>query len=72
VHHLLGASERHAQANACARLLVLYWLCTLDSVAGITKFEADVNYWIEFAAVNAILASLGLQVTLEATASLGR
>ena len=27
------------------------------------------NYWIEFAAVNAILASLGVRVALEATAS---
>jgi hypothetical protein len=62
-------SARPWQSTGTPRLLVLYWLFTLVSVAGIIKFGADVNYWIEFAAVNAILASLGVQVMLKVTAS---
>jgi hypothetical protein len=62
-------SARPWQGTGAPRLLVLYWLFALVSVAGIVKFGADVNYWIEFAAVNAILASLGVRAALEAATS---
>ena len=42
------------------RLLVLYWLATMPSVAGIIKVGANHNYWIELAAVNAVLATLAI------------
>lgn len=42
------------------RLLVLYWLASLLPLAGIAKAGADHNYWIEFAAVTAVLATAGV------------
>lgn len=40
------------------RLLVFYWLATTVSITGIIKVGANHNYWIEFAAPNAVLATL--------------
>jgi hypothetical protein len=42
------------------RLLVIYWLATTLSITGIIKVGANHNYWIEFAALNAVLATLGI------------
>jgi len=42
------------------RLIVTYWLTSLISVAGIVKVGANHNYWIEFAAPTAVLATLGI------------
>jgi hypothetical protein len=46
------------------RLLVLYWVLTAIAIVGITKAGANRNYWIEFAAANAILASLAIWTCL--------
>jgi hypothetical protein len=42
-----------------ARLLVLYWGLSGASLLGLAKVGAGSNYWIEFAAVTAILAARG-------------
>jgi len=43
-----------------SRLLVVYWLATALSLVGVAKFGASYNYWIEFAASTAVLATVGL------------
>jgi hypothetical protein len=53
-------SAQPFRGRSARELLTLYWLITLVSVAGIAKIGADVNYWIEFAAANAVVASLGV------------
>ena len=42
------------------RLVTLYWPTTAISVLGIIKVGANHNYWIELAAANAVLGTLGL------------
>jgi hypothetical protein len=42
------------------RLVVVYWLATALSLLGVAKFGASYNYWIEFAAATAVLATVGL------------
>ena len=41
-------------------LLGLYWLFALLPIVGLAKVGASQNYWIEFAAITAILATAGL------------
>jgi len=43
-----------------SRLLVLYWGCTALPLVGLAKVGSNYNYWIEFAAATAMLATLGL------------
>ncbi|HTD79652.1 MAG TPA: hypothetical protein VK898_18595, partial [Chloroflexota bacterium] len=42
------------------RLIVCYWVASMISVAGIAKMGANHNYWIELAAANSMLVSLGI------------
>src|SRR5919199_3839288 len=42
------------------RLLLLYWLASALPLVGLLKFGASYNYWVEFAASTAVLATLGL------------
>ena len=42
------------------KLVVIYWLATLVSVAGLVKVGSNYNYWIELAAPTACLASLSV------------
>ena len=46
--------------DARLRLLVMYWLASTISILGIVKVGANHNYWIEFGAANAVLATLGI------------
>jgi hypothetical protein len=43
-----------------SRLLVLYWGCTALPLVGLGKLGSNYNYWIEFAAATAMVATLGL------------
>jgi hypothetical protein len=49
------------------RLLRDYWIASLLPIAGLAKVGASQNYWIEFAAITAVLASLALRSRLEAS-----
>jgi hypothetical protein len=66
---LLGAFyvivARPWQACGAPKLLMFYWLASFVPVAGIAKVGADTNYWIEFAAATAVLAALGVSLTLK-------
>jgi hypothetical protein len=55
-----------AWRDASLRLLVLYWLASAVSIAGVFKVGANHNYWIEFAAANAVLATLAIRDALTA------
>lgn len=53
-----------AWRTARARLLLFYWLASSVSIAGVVKAGANHNYWIEFAAANAALATLAVWTCL--------
>jgi len=53
---------RRASARS---LLVVYWVASALPLAGMAKFGASYNYWIEFAASTAVLATLGLWAAAE-------
>ena len=42
------------------RLLTFYWIASALQLAGLAKYGAVHNYWIEFAAPTAVLAALGI------------
>jgi hypothetical protein len=46
--------------NPSNSLLALYWLASALSLLGVAKFGASYNYWIEFAASTAVVATIGL------------
>jgi hypothetical protein len=46
------------------RLLLFYWLSTAIPIVGIVKLGANRNYWLEFAAATAVLASLAIWTCL--------
>jgi hypothetical protein len=48
------------QAESGIRLLVLYWGFAALPLVGLGKVGSNYNYWIEFAAPTAVLATLGL------------
>jgi hypothetical protein len=52
--------------NPEQQLLVIYWLFSTVSILGIIKVGANHNYWIEFAAPNAVLATLCIWKCLHA------
>ena len=45
-------------------LLAWYWLTSLLELVALAKVGAAMNYWIEFAAVSAVLATIGLRQRL--------
>ena len=53
-----------AWVDPAVRLLVMYWVATALPLAGIVKLGANHNYWIEFAAVTAVLATLCIWTSL--------
>lgn len=53
-----------AWRDARLRLLLLYWLASAVSLLGLFKVGANHNYWIEFAATNAVLATLAIWAAL--------
>jgi hypothetical protein len=53
----LYAFEARACAGPHARLVILYWVVSAVPLLGLLKFGAIYNYWIEFAAGTAVLAT---------------
>jgi len=63
---LLFILYTRAWTSQSLRLIVIYWLASLISVAAIVKIGANHNYWIEFAGATAVLATLCVWTSLHA------
>jgi hypothetical protein len=42
------------------KLLIYFWVASLVPLVGLAKVGSNLNYWIEFAAITAVLATLGI------------
>jgi hypothetical protein len=56
--------RERAWRRPATRLLMIYWLATMLPVLGIIKVGANHNYWIEFAAITSVLATLAIRTCL--------
>jgi hypothetical protein len=56
--------HERAWRRPSTRLLMMYWLATLLPALGMIKVGANHNYWIEFAAINSVLATLAVWTCL--------
>jgi hypothetical protein len=71
--HLLDRRKTHHREED--ELLACYWVGSLLPLAGLGKAGASQNYWIELAAITAVLATLGIRARLvdsSVTGNLGR
>jgi hypothetical protein len=63
---------RHAGRGTDRGLLGMYWAASLLPLVGLAKVGSGQNYWIELAAITAVLATLGIWDRLRPGARPGR